>query len=109
LENFTGILSYCRAPGNNGEHQELLRGQRKGPLGNFNYQFASIRHGIARIDDQVHDNLLNFYRSGDAVVSVPVETEPAFKPGQSKTLFRGERLYCAEFRDGIGFFSSIAR
>ena len=30
-----------------------------------------------------------FYRSGDTVVSVPVETEPAFKSGQSKTLFRG--------------------
>jgi eukaryotic-like serine/threonine-protein kinase len=30
-----------------------------------------------------------FYRSGDAVMAVPVETEPAFRPGKPEALFRG--------------------
>ena len=30
-----------------------------------------------------------FYRSGDAVMAVPVETEPTFKPGKPTVLFRG--------------------
>lgn len=30
-----------------------------------------------------------FYRNGDAVMAAAVETEPAFRPGKSKLLFRG--------------------
>ncbi len=30
-----------------------------------------------------------FYRSGDSAMAVPVETEPAFKPGKPTVLFRG--------------------
>jgi len=30
-----------------------------------------------------------FYRSGDSVIAVPVQTEPVFKPGKPETLFKG--------------------
>jgi hypothetical protein len=30
-----------------------------------------------------------FYRSGDSIMSVEVETEPTFKPGKPKVLFKG--------------------
>jgi serine/threonine protein kinase len=36
-----------------------------------------------------------FYHSGDAAMAVPVETEPDFKPGKPKILFRGSH-YCPE-------------
>jgi Tol biopolymer transport system component len=35
------------------------------------------------------DNREIYYRSGDAAMAVPVETEPTFKPGKAKVLFRG--------------------
>jgi serine/threonine protein kinase len=38
-----------------------------------------------------------FYRNGDSVMAVPVETEPTFKPGKPKVLFRG-----TYFSDNIG-------
>jgi eukaryotic-like serine/threonine-protein kinase len=41
-----------------------------------------------------------FYRNGDAVVAVPVETEPAFKPGKSRTLFRGGDYVSTSVYDG---------
>jgi len=36
-----------------------------------------------------HDGRKLFYRNGDAVMAVAVETEPAFKPGKPEILFRG--------------------
>ena len=41
-----------------------------------------------------------FYRSGDATMAVPVETEPNFKPGKPKVLFRGS-YYDAGFQNSI--------
>jgi serine/threonine-protein kinase len=38
-----------------------------------------------------------FYRNGDSVMAVSVETEPTFKPGKPKVLFRG-----AYFSDNVG-------
>ena len=39
-----------------------------------------------------------FYRSGDSVVAVSVQTEPTFKPGKPETLFRGTYV-SASLRD----------
>ena len=36
------------------------------------------------------DNRELFYHNGDAVIAVPVETEPTFKPGKPTVLFRGK-------------------
>ena len=40
-----------------------------------------------------------FYRSGDAVMAVAVDTEPTFKPGKPVLLFRG--IYVAGRGEGV--------
>jgi Tol biopolymer transport system component len=42
-----------------------------------------------------------FYYTGDAVMAVPVETEPDFKPGKPEVLFRGSYYCPAGFSDII--------
>ena len=37
-----------------------------------------------------HDGKELFYRNGDEVITVSVETEPTFEHGKSETLFRGD-------------------
>ena len=40
-----------------------------------------------------HDGRELFYRNGDRLLAVPIETDPTFHPGQPKLLFRGDYTY----------------
>jgi serine/threonine-protein kinase len=41
-----------------------------------------------------------FYRSGDSIMTVAVQTEPAFKPGNAQTIFRGKYVSLSSPTDG---------
>jgi len=44
-----------------------------------------------------------FYRNGDSVAAVAVQTEPTFNPGKAETLFKGQYGECAINPDGKRF------
>jgi serine/threonine protein kinase len=64
--------------------------------------FPDVEKGKWRISDTgglaplwSKDSKKLFYRSGDAVMAVEVETDPAFKNGKPEVLFRGNYYYWA--------------